>query len=65
MQVGDLVKFVSPCAVLFPSSEYRNPGIIVKTEDLKEHARYKIVWADQKVTVEYDSYLEVLSDAQA
>ena len=61
MQVGNLVKFVSPSEFLFPSSDYRNPGIIVKTDDLKEHARYKVVWADQKVTVEYDSYLEVIS----
>jgi len=58
MKVGDLVKFESNSWV-FQREDYVNPGVIVATTQGTD--RYRVIWADQRITIEHKSYLKPLT----
>ncbi len=68
MKVGDLVNFRSDSWIFNSANDrYKNPGIILSAP-LVEHARmfsgkrYRVMWADQKVTTEHSSYLRAIEE---
>ena len=65
MKVGDLVKFHSD---FFSAAarEYANPGIIIENVSqlaFRRNGTYRVMWADQRVTIEHASYLEPLTSS--
>ena len=63
MKSGDLVKFMTH-AWVFKDAEkdYKNPGIILQKykRDNTQNA-YKVMWAEGRVTREWQGYLHVIS----
>ena len=58
MKVGDLVKFHTEAWVFAHANRrYANPGVII--EDVVVGTRYRVLWADKKMTVENVSYLRL------
>jgi len=63
VKVGDLVKFESN---FFSAAAkgYANPGIILEDAS-RPHDRpaqhFRVMWADQRITIEHTSYLEPLT----
>ena len=65
MNVGDLVNFTTNSWVFQHAKEgYCNPGIIIEDMSIKNRGRYRVMWADQKITVEHVGYLKLLSDGE-
>ena len=63
MKQGDLVNFVCHWASNY-QEKYASPGIILErhmTTNGKGH--YNVLWSDQKVTSEHESYLELVQKA--
>jgi len=67
MKTGDLVSFRSDSWIFNSANDrYKNPGIILY--DLTAHVRmssgkrYRVMWADQKVTTEHSSYLRAIEE---
>ena len=63
MQVGDLVNFVSG---FFGGEErYASPGIILAEVGTSMpgfgNRRYRVLWADLRITTEHDGYLGLIS----
>jgi|ETNmetMinimDraft_2_1059921.scaffolds.fasta_scaffold300460_1 hypothetical protein len=62
MRVGDLIKFETKSWVMEVNRS--NPGLII--EDVSTAApmasteRYRIMWADQQITVEHACYLAAM-----
>jgi len=61
VKVGDLVKFHSSSWVT-DRDDYKNPGIIIEHVAVIPN-RFRILWADQRVTVEHVSYLKPLTSS--
>ena len=66
MKAGDLVEFQSD---FFSAAAkgYANPGIILEDisrepERLGQH--FRVMWADQRVTTEHISYLEIPNESR-
>ncbi len=60
MKTGDLVKFETNSWVM-RRDDYANPGVILGQSASGVPQRYRVMWADQKITVEHISYLKLLS----
>jgi len=59
MKVGDLVKFHTGAWVFNHANDrYENPGVII--EDVVVGTRYRVLWANEKMTVEHASYLHLV-----
>ena len=61
MKVGDMVKFHTNSWVFsHHNARYENPGIIIEDVSLEGDSapRYRVLWANQKMTVEHTSYLQ-------
>ena len=54
MKVGDLVKWQSS---FWDDKSYVSPGIIIEKDDSHRQLRYKIMWADGKITEEHAGFL--------
>jgi len=64
MRIGDLVNFHTN-AWLFKHAErrYANPGIVLRVKTGGPALGYtEIMWADKKITVEHDSYLQLVKE---
>ena len=55
MRVGDLIKFETKSWVM--ERNYPNPGLIIEDVSGTSTERYRIMWADQQITVEHVCYL--------
>ena len=56
MEAGDIVNFYTSAWVFKPTEgEYKNPGIILRKLDRK---RYIVMWANNRVTTEFQGYLQ-------
>jgi len=64
LKIGDLVKFKTT-GWLFERAEarYCNPGVIIEDVSGVSAERYRIMWADQRVTVEHVCYLKPLTSS--
>ena len=60
MKVGDLVKFESNSWVM-KRGDYANPGLILEDVSGLHTPRYRVLWANQKITVEHIGYLVLLA----
>ena len=61
MKVGDLVKFHTNSWVFNNArARYENPGVVIEVLQgtLHAHPRYRVLWANEKMTVEHASYLQ-------
>ena len=54
MKVGDLVEWNSK---FWDHTSYESPGIIIEADDSHRQMRYKIMWADGKITEEHAGFL--------
>ena len=66
MKVGDLVNFATRAWVFKNAEEdYKNPGIILEkyNRDGTQNA-YRVMWADGRVTREWEGYLHVVSQGE-
>jgi len=62
VKVGDLVKFETNSWVM-QRDDYRCPGVILGQSAPGEPQRYRVMWADQKITVEHACYLKPLTSS--
>ncbi len=62
MKVGDLVRFETNSWVM-QREDYRCPGVIMEDVSGVSARRYRVMWADQKVTVEHACYLKPLTSS--
>jgi hypothetical protein len=68
MKQGDLVKFHTDSWIM-QRDDYSNPGVIIEVQGRGGRLgpnpvmRYRVMWADQKITVESACYLKVINNA--
>ena len=62
MKVGDLVKFETNSWVM-RRDDYANPGVILGRSASGVPQRYRVMWADQRITVEHEGYLKPLTSS--
>ena len=62
MKVGDLVKFETNSWVM-QRDDYANPGVIMEDVSGVSTRRYRVMWADQRITVEHEGYLKPLTSS--
>ena len=59
IRIGDLVKFESRSWVFEHANErYANPGVVIDIDPTTHTESYEILWADGKITTEFDAYLD-------
>jgi hypothetical protein len=59
MKVGDVVKFHSNSWVFAHArARYENPGVVIEDVSGASTSRYRVLWANKKMTVEHASYLQ-------
>jgi len=66
VKVGDLVNFHTSAWIFSEANKrYANPGMVINLLDTilgETHFRAEVFWADGKITVEHDSYLQPVGE---
>jgi hypothetical protein len=66
MKIGDVVKFhTSGWVFNHANARYENPGVVIEDVSGASTFRYRVLWANEKMTVEHASYLKLVKENES
>ena len=63
MKVGDVVKFHTRSWVF--DYRYENPGVVIEDVSGASTSRYRVLWANERMTVEHTCYLQLVEENES